>query len=148
MEKRKAYIFDIDGTIADNGQRQQWVKQKPKNWNAYNKGMAQDKPINSTIQVLKTLNMFDDIVICSGREEVYRSVTEQWLKEQEIFYDELYMRKAGDYRDDCIVKKEMLDLILPIYDVVAVFDDRPKVCRMWVENGIFVFRCQQIEEEF
>jgi hypothetical protein len=32
--------------------------------------------------------------------------------------------------------------------MVAVFDDRPKVVRMWRETGLFVFNCAQHDKEF
>jgi hypothetical protein len=58
------------------------------------------------------------------------------------------MRKAKDYRDDAIVKSEMLDEILKTYSVIAVFDDRTKVVDMWRSRGLFVFDCNQTREIF
>jgi hypothetical protein len=59
------------------------------------------------------------------------------------------MRADNDFRDDAIVKKEMLDKILATgTEIIAAFDDRKKVKRMWVENGIFVFDVNQTDEEF
>lgn len=146
--KYKAIIFDIDGTIASNEHRQRWVRQKPKNWQAYNSQMARDNPIEPAIAVLCSLKLIYKILICSGREDVYRTVTEKWLKEHGIPYDELHMRKEKDYRDDCIIKKEILKILLPKYDITAVFDDRTKVVDMWRENGLYVFDCNQTREVF
>ena len=39
-------IFDIDGTLADVSERSQHSKKKPKNWDAFFQGMAQDKAIH------------------------------------------------------------------------------------------------------
>lgn len=151
LNTNKCFIFDIDGTLADNGHRQDWVKTKPKNWTAYNKTMGEDTPIIPVITVLRHLQYGGTpfhIFICSGREEIYRQVTEGWLEEQDIEHDGLFMRKEQDYRDDCIVKKEMLDTIIKTYEVVGVFDDRYKVVNMWREQGLFVFDVNQTRSIF
>lgn len=148
--KRKAIIFDIDGTLADNSHRTPWVKSKPKNWGAYNATMSEDKlikPVATLYSILRD-NYEYKLIICTGREDVYKDVTDYWLTTNEVFYDELYMRKEKDYRDDTIVKEEMLKEIQKNYEVAFVFDDRPSVCRMWRDNGLFVFNCQQGEHEF
>ena len=38
----KVIVFDIDGTVANITHRRHWVATKPKNWGAFNAGMAQD----------------------------------------------------------------------------------------------------------
>ncbi len=43
-------IFDIDGTLADVSERIHHVRKKPKNWDAFFKGMAQDKAIHSIVR--------------------------------------------------------------------------------------------------
>jgi hypothetical protein len=55
----------------------------------------------------------------------------------------LYMRKAGDYRSDDIVKEEIFNKYFgDVKDrVLCVFDDRPRVIRMWRRIGIPVFDC-------
>jgi hypothetical protein len=60
------------------------------------------------------------------------------------------MRKADDFRGDDIVKREILDEIFADWGRKPdmVFDDRPRVVRMWREEGIFVFNVYQGEEDF
>jgi hypothetical protein len=60
------------------------------------------------------------------------------------------MRKEGDYRSDDIIKKELLDEIVADFGKVPniVFDDRPRVVKMWRENGVFVADVYQGEEDF
>ena len=48
-------IFDIDGTLADISERIHHIKRKPKNWNAFNEGMAQDKAIRSMVRLCNIL---------------------------------------------------------------------------------------------
>lgn len=53
----------------------------------------------------------------------------------------------ADRRDDTVVKKEILDL-LPKERIAFVIDDRPRVVRMWKENGLRVIPVAGQCEEF
>ena len=82
---------------------------------------------------------YPKIILVSGREDSSREVTESWLKQYGIPYDELYMRKSGDKRDDAVVKEEIYhEYIEPNYAVLACIDDRPKVVRTWQKLGLRV----------
>jgi hypothetical protein len=76
----------------------------------------------------------------------------EWIEKQHCIKGlcvELYMRKTDDYRDDTIVKRELYEnYIKDKFNVVAVFDDRPKVLRMWRKLGLFTFNVAQHENEF
>lgn len=147
-------IFDIDGTLADLTHRRHFVRSKPKNWKAFDAGMAEDKPIYPVIAALVSFKRADTnnrIILCSGRSEPNRGVTVDWLKRHNIwqYVDNLYMRAANDYRADDIIKEELLDRILEDgYYPAMVFDDRPRVVRMWRRRGLYVFDCNQTEEDF
>ena len=149
-----AYIFDIDGTIADNSHRQHYVRNKPKNWRAFNVAMADDKPIKPVIDLLHCIMSTGKykILFSSGRQECDREVTTEWLYQHAALYAhdyELFMRKTDDFRDDTIVKKEMLDKIKELgYTPVAVFDDRTRVVDLWRSEGLYVFDCNQTRENF
>jgi hypothetical protein len=79
------------------------------------------------------------LIIVSGRDGNYESITRQWLTDNGIQFHKLYMRRAGDYRDDTIVKQEIYDqYIAPQHKVILVIDDRLKVVKMWERNGLKV----------
>lgn len=79
----------------------------------------------------------NQIVLCSGREAVYRGETAEWCLDNKIPYAALYMRAEKDYRDDVIVKSELLDQILADgYEPWIVFDDRSRVVNMWRSRGL------------
>lgn len=140
---RKIYVFDIDGTIADNSHRTKWVEQKPKDWKRYNQTMAQDEPINDILELMEALSRTDDvrIVLCTGREEVYRSITEDWLLRENVPYNALYMRPAKDYRSDSIVKVELLNQIRQDYgEPFMWFDDRDSVVSAIRAQGVRVLQ--------
>jgi hypothetical protein len=144
------YIFDIDGTLADGSHRQHFVRNKPKNWPAYQAAIMDDKPHKHVIDVLKALRFFGHkILIASGRGEQEREDTINWLEwhaglRELRDFDQLYMRKEKDYRADDIIKEEILAVIRQQHgEPTMVFDDRDRVVEMWRHNGV---PCAQVAE--
>lgn len=132
--KRRCVIFDIDGTLAHNVSGRSFYDLKKVDKDV-------PDPFLSAIadSIDETETYYADVIIVSGREDSCREVTEAWLDKNAIPYHKLYMRKAGDKRDDTIVKEEIYhEFIEPEYAVLGVFDDRPKVCRMWRRLGLNV----------
>jgi phosphoglycolate phosphatase-like HAD superfamily hydrolase len=146
---KAVYVFDLDGTICNTSHRKQYVQTKPKNWDAWNAGLVNDKPNNAVIEVLHSLfHMGFGILLVSGRSEDYREQTKEWLEKYDVFYDELYMRKSKDLRADDIIKDEIADVLQNNYNIMGVFDDRKRVVDMWIKRGIFVFDVGQGAGDF
>ena len=146
-------VFDIDGTLANIEHRLDYVRSKPKNWKAFDAGIPNDKVNEPVAKVFNALyNEGHDILFASGRNERSREATVSWLDANGFWWPgaKLYMRKADDFRGDDIVKQEILDQIIADYGKKPdmVFDDRPRVVRMWRDAGIFVFNVYQGEEDF
>ena len=134
-------IFDIDGTLADVSERIHHVKKKPKNWNAFFQGMAQDKAIHSMVRLCNVLYQSGiKILLCSGRSEEHRTQTVQWLAQQGVKYHELILRPDGDRRSDIIVKREML-AGLDRSKILFVVEDRSRVVEMWRSEGLVCLQC-------
>jgi hypothetical protein len=134
-------IFDIDGTLADISERVHHIRRKPKNWNAFNEGMAKDKAIRSMVRlcnILYSSGLY--IVLCSGRNEKNRSETIAWLKAQGVNYHELLLRKDEDFRTDSIVKREILGT-LDKSRILFVVEDRSRVVEMWRSEGLVCLQC-------
>lgn len=149
-EKIPCFVCDLDGTLCDVRHRKHWIATNPKNWNAWNQGIAQDKlnlPVYTTISALSTSAGFP-IILVSGRGEEYRKQTEDWLELHNITYDQLFMRPAGDFRPDDEIKSELADEVEKTYKIMGVFDDRKRVVDMWISRGIFVFDVAQGEGDF
>lgn len=138
-------IFDIDGTICDLSHRRHHVATKPKNWKAFNEALHLDVPNEPVVRLLNTFADADHkIVLCSGREAVFREQTEEWLAEHKVAYHALYMRPAKDYRDDGTVKGELLDVILADgWKPWLVIDDRDRVVAMWRARGLTCLQCAE-----
>lgn len=76
----------------------------------------------------------------TGRDEVCREVTADWLELYGIEFDELYMRPKDDYRKDTLIKKEIYqNEVVGKYNLLCVYDDRLQVLDMWYDQGIFTF---------
>ena len=141
-QRTKAVIFDVDGTLANNQHRQVWLQSKPRNWKAYNATMHDDKPIDNIINLTKILKDHYTVIVVTARSEDERKVTMEWLEKHGVHFEHIFFRAAKDYRDDSIVKSEILDKIIEHgHEPVMVFDDRNKVVNMWRERGI---QCLQV----
>lgn len=164
----KVVIFDIDGTLADCSHRktylnlcrncneteefhtdpaenecEQFIPGKKDHKIFYSK-TSEDTPIWPVIQWAQQCHSFGYVVlIVSGRPtDVAGDTTVKWLDHYGVMYKHLFMRAAGDFRDDRIVKQEILDKILKWIDkdqILFTVDDRPRVIRMWRDNGLRCF---------
>lgn len=134
--KQGAFMFDIDGTLAH-----MLGKRGPYDW---------DKVHMDTVDTeLRDLcnDLFaggrERIILMSGRDSVCLPATKTWLADPEnnVHYDEIYMRTEGDLRPDEEVKYELfMEHVYPKYDVKVVFDDRQKVVNMWRKIGLKTYQ--------
>lgn len=142
-------------------------------WKAFYEACDKDGLIAPTLHILdEYLQNGYDVQIWSGRCESVRTKTENWLDDHCDLWAAVDLGKYNDYRHilkmrpigntepDEVLKERWLnercaDLIeaqikgtIPVkHDIDFVFDDRPKVIRMWRRRGIFVFNCCQHDEE-
>jgi phosphoglycolate phosphatase-like HAD superfamily hydrolase len=134
-------IFDIDGTLADVSERIHHVRKKPKNWNAFFQGMAQDKAIHSMVRLCNILYTSGiQIILCSGRNEEHRAQTVEWLAQKGVKYHDLLLRKDKDRRSDTEVKRELL-ATLDKSQILFVVEDRSRVVEMWRSEGLVCLQC-------
>jgi hypothetical protein len=134
-------IFDIDGTLADISDRVHHIRKKPKNWNAFNEGMAKEKAIHSMIRLCNILYASGaHIILCSGRNERNHPETVEWLAKQGVQYHELLLRRDEDYRTDSVVKRESVQNI-DKSKILFVVEDRSRVVEMWRSEGLVCLQC-------
>lgn len=150
-----AYIFDIDGTLADCSHRLKHIlptketfqsidyldKFQP-DWEKFYEMCVDDKPIEGVIEILKLLSHTGiKIVLVTGRPKKYLTQTLAWLLKQNIKFDGIYMREDGDHRPDYIVKHELyMNYISKNYAILGVFEDRKQCVDMW--RGLGLTCCQ------
>ena len=134
-----AIICDIDGTLARAGSRDVYDTEK----------CLSDSPIMPVVNILDRYKKDTVIILVSGRDAAFRSLTEEWLNLFNIPHHFLFMRPEGDRRRDDIVKREIYqDYIAGRYNIKFVIDDRKRVKRMWVNEGLFVLDVNQTDAEF
>ncbi len=146
------YIFDLDGTLALIEHRRSILEEidDPNRWRRFYAACDKDQPNEPVIATMERLRHTSDIFIFSGRSEEVRDKTVQWLAEHTSFMSwelehVLVMREAGDFTADDVLKKQWLDnmLVDDRQRLVAAFDDRDRVVKMWRDNGIV---CLQVKE--
>ena len=145
IKKDKIVIFDLDGTLAlidkrralatkDNGKFDWDVFFNPDN-------ISLDLPNQPVINMANILHKQGfRIWILSGRSDVTKQATIDWLNKHNVTYDNLWMRPQDHlYMPDNDLKQSWLDAIGK--DKVAmVFDDRNQVVDMWRDNGLTTFQ--------
>ena len=140
--KPKAIIVDIDGTIALRDGRSPFDYEK----------VYTDKVDHRMAHLLKRLigDCDYEVFFVTGREDIgnCRQKTSDWLNDNiyplqghdgfmPVNNWKLLMRAKDDHRSDEVTKKEIYETkIKPWFDVVAVFDDRDRVVKMWRDLGL------------
>jgi predicted kinase len=133
-------ICDLDGTLALFDRD----KVSP-----YDRDFSKDEVNLALYNVLVRFMGGHRIIILSGRKDTFQEETESWLVDHHVICAGLYMRRADDTRKDAVVKEELYNQhIAGKYNVVAVFDDRLQVCRLWHRLGLPLFRVGDPDADF
>lgn len=159
---RSKFIY-TDSTPHENGcvltgywecQGKKWQP----DWLAFYEACDKDKIISQTKSVFDFIGMNGQshtLQIWTGRSQSVEEKTKIWLRNYSFAYAchefniVLKMRPIGNTEPDEVLKERWLDeAIAEGKKIDFVFDDRPKVVRMWRRRGIFVFNCCQHDEEF
>ncbi len=153
MNEFKDIIVDMDGTLADISQRLRRAESNPPpgkrmDWDIFLDPVVMahtDKPNQHVIHLVRVLSdSGHNILVTSARNERHRDVTALQLDEWGIKYEKLYLRKDDDFRQDGIVKAELLAQILEDGYVPRIaIDDRQQVVDKWRELGL---HCWQVEK--
>ncbi len=139
IQRRKAVIFDIDGTLSDNAPMRDVPGpppgQDPPNWDAW---MSQTTELEAREWVRDATHQLgpDEVaVMLTARDEKYEEMTRAWLGRSGARVDDLHMRPRGDSRPDWEYKEEALDRLERVYDIQWAAEDNPAVVAMMEERG-------------
>ena len=142
-------MVDLDGTLAHMTDR------GPFEWNRVGEDTVD--PILSFLLSNWLIQNNNRVVFMSGRDEVCRSETIKWITKNVpntrftpgSTNCELFMRPTGSFEKDTVVKLRLFkEHVADRYNVLAVFDDRPSVVRMWHEIGLKVWSAGDQYVEF
>lgn len=138
----KVFVFDIDGTLSNLKHRLSYIRDKsPKDWDTFKALIPYDSPHEDIIWLTQCFKSYGRVILCSARDATNKKETIDWLVKYNVYFDDLYMRDANDYRDDGIIKKELLQEITVKYGKPFLWlDDRNRVVEAIREEGIRVLQ--------
>ncbi len=133
----RAYIFDIDGTLAHMHNR-----------SPYDINLVSTDTVDIGVREILWSLSESVILIVSGRKATAYQDTVEWLSDNGIQYEHLYMRGSLDERADYLVKYDIFnEYIRDKYNVLGVFDDRDQVVDLW-RNKLKLKTYQVAEGDF
>lgn len=142
--KLNTIIVDLDSTLCNNDHREHFVRgTEKKNWPAFFDAMSLDTKNEWCAKIINSMRPNSIITLCSGRPDSYKELTKNWLLDNKVIYDNLYMRPNYDMRSDTVIKEIILDYeILTRYNAVLfAIDDRKCVIDMYRSRGLTVLDC-------
>ena len=133
--KEDCIVIDMDSTMCFNTSKRPWYGP------GSTEGMITDIPNKGVVDVVKAMQDADyHIIVCTGRNEAQREVTEQWLKGHYIEPTEIYMRSDYDYRKGVEIKEELINQILQKYNITAIFEDCEPIVQKLRDMGLTVLQ--------
>ncbi len=143
MTKRPAWIFDVDGTLADVDPLLHWIVNQDrttekfkKNFDKFHSESIYCQPHSEVVDMLWDKVNDLDIIVVTARQEKWRAHTAYWLAKNDIPHKVMFMRENKDFRPDYEIKKDILEHINQFWDVQHAVDDNPNIIKLWEENGI------------
>lgn len=137
--ERPLAIVDIDGVVADVRHRLHHVERRPKDWDAFFAGAADDPPHPEGLAVVERLAHDHEIVFVTGRPGWLREATEAWLADHGLGGHRLEMRPSRDRAPARLVKPQIVARLAQGRTVGVVVDDDEEVLRAMRDRGWPVF---------
>ena len=133
-------VVDMDSTLCFNTTKRPWYGEGAA------EGMINDVPNMGVLRLVEqwtkpgSTAYTNNLIIATSRDTSQEEVTKQWLAKYNIYPQEFYFRREGDYRKGVEVKKEQIEKILEKYNVVAIIDDCEPIVNMYREMGLTVLQ--------
>ena len=133
-DSRLRLVVDIDKTLADNSGRALWEP----GMKYTSDEVLSDVPIRPIVNLIKS-GKWASITFLTNRDEVYKEVTEQWLKD--LFPEMPYRLSMRDREDMSAFGDSKLQRFYEIFgndcvrDQFIIVDDDPEVVERFVREG-------------
>lgn len=137
-----AVVFDMDGTLANVAdlahEHLSGKDGRKKDWAAFHNGSLHSPPNQWVVDDARRIyGQGTAVLIVTARMSDYCGVTSQWLDNQPVPRDRMYMRRSGDFRPDRQVKTDIVAQILADgFLITHAYDDNPAVLALWADIGI------------
>lgn len=138
-ERKNTFGFDMDGTLANVDSILHYVRKdsRYKDFDSFHRSSYFSPPNQNVVDILfEAADKGFTIIIATGRNEKYRDVTQAWLDEHNIPYDNIFMRPEDDFSPDTVIKNNIFQQINQHYHMVHFVDDRTDIAKVWEDNGV------------
>lgn len=141
---RDAVIFDFDGTLANTSSLLHLLDEPGRDYHRYHVESIHSPAHEWVVERARIAHQWGmKVLIVTARISTYNRETVQWLENNRVPFEKIYMREAGDFRPDGVVKREILDMIdADGYLVLHAWEDNPQVIEVWESEGIPVTRVE------
>jgi len=140
-------IFDIDGVLADNSYTQRLDCTKPAQAAKFAREIETVKPLVSGVVLIKAIAEAGyKVFIMTARSAELRLITENWLDDNLLPRENVFMRPLGNQDTPAALKEKQLHELaarflpadLSVENIIA-FEDDKTVAEMYNRHGIKVF---------
>jgi len=141
---QQAIVVDLDSTLCNIDHRLHYIKKTPKDWKGFFKEILKDRVNIWCEEILNKFKRDYVIILCTGRPERLRNITEEWLMIHRVPYHILLMKQGEEHGKDNEAKEKLyLKKIKPKYDVLFVLEDRKQCVDKWRELGLVCLQCNK-----
>ena len=133
-------IFDIDGVLSDATGRQHFLEENEsgkKNWRGFFDACGEDPLLEDVAALVEVVDRDVAVVLLTGRPVRVRPQTMEWLKRNNLRWDLLVMRNAGNYQHSPEFKRLTVKELRELgFDVRVAFEDDHRNIDMFKSEGV------------
>lgn len=132
-----AVVFDMDGVLSNANERQHFLRDGRRDWDAFFAACGDDELIDDVAGLLDVLDNDLQIILLTARPITVQSQTLRWLERLGLRWDLLLMRPAGTYLPSRKFKGESVDQLREYgFDLRLAFEDDPRNVEMLRAAGV------------
>lgn len=133
---RQAVLFDFHGTLVNVSGIRHLLSVR--DYDGFYEQSLDCLPIDNIVAEARRTHESGFVnLLFTGMPDTYVEGLNHWLARHQVPIDLIDMRRAGDYRKDFIVKRDMyLRAIGDGYYVVRAWEDNPRVAELWERQAI------------